>query len=91
MSSADASSRLTFVLLIVVIESGAIYSMAIIAALVLFVINSPGVYVILDLVRLSQVTHAVSSANISPYVPALTYHLHRIPHDHRPHWSRHRA
>ncbi|TCD60640.1 hypothetical protein EIP91_009741 [Steccherinum ochraceum] len=49
MSSTDASSRLTFVLLIVVIESGAIYSMAIIAALVLFVVNSPGVYVILDL------------------------------------------
>ncbi|THH32190.1 hypothetical protein EUX98_g1985 [Antrodiella citrinella] len=44
-----ASKRLTPIL-VVVIESGAIYSMTIIAALVAFVVNSVGVYVILDLI-----------------------------------------
>lgn len=34
----------------VVIESGVIYSMTITAALVTFVVKSPGVYVILDMV-----------------------------------------
>lgn len=37
----------------VVIESGAIYSVTIIIALVCFLVNSPGVYVVLNLVRLT--------------------------------------
>lgn len=44
-----ASGRLASVLR-VIIESGAIYSMTIIAALVTFVVNSPGVYVLLDMI-----------------------------------------
>ncbi|TCD60725.1 hypothetical protein EIP91_009631 [Steccherinum ochraceum] len=44
-----ASKCLTPILL-VVIESGAIYSMTIVAALVAFALNSVGVYVILDLI-----------------------------------------
>lgn len=38
----------------VVIESGAIYSMTITAALVTFICQSPGVYIILDMVRLNS-------------------------------------
>ncbi|EJC99740.1 uncharacterized protein FOMMEDRAFT_148592 [Fomitiporia mediterranea MF3/22] len=44
-----ASSQLTPVLR-AVIESGAIYSVTITAALILFVVNSPGIYVLLDMV-----------------------------------------
>ena len=44
----------------VIIESGAIYSMTITAALISFVAESPGVYVILDLVRLSMLMPCVT-------------------------------
>ncbi|TCD60643.1 hypothetical protein EIP91_009744 [Steccherinum ochraceum] len=46
--SVDARSRLMFTLLIVVIESGVVYSVAVIASLILFVLKSPGLYVMLD-------------------------------------------
>ncbi|KAH8079073.1 hypothetical protein BXZ70DRAFT_652915 [Cristinia sonorae] len=48
-SYSPAGNRL-IPMLIVVLESGAIYSMTITAALVTFLVNSPGNYVILDLI-----------------------------------------
>lgn len=51
----------------VVIESGAIYSATITAALVTFVAQSPGVYVILDMVRTHRFEPTVPYAILTPH------------------------
>ena len=68
--------RLTPILL-VVIESGAIYSVTIIAALVAFVTNSVGVYIILDLVRFLPnfgMIYSHRSPQISPII-SIVYNM----------------
>ena len=53
-----------------IIESGAIYSVTITAALMLFVVKSPGVYVVLDMVRLmsASIVIEVHDLQISPII-----------------------
>ena len=53
-----------------IIESGAIYSVTITAALILFVVKSPGVYVVLDMVRLmsASIVIEVHDLQISPII-----------------------
>ena len=52
----------------VIIESGAIYSITITVALILFVVQSPAVYIMLDLVSPSFNAHFDVSDNVSPLI-----------------------
>ena len=53
----------------VIIESGAIYSMTITAALISFVVKSPGVYVVLDMVSHVSYVYVNRSTHLC-YLPA---------------------
>lgn len=70
----------------VVVESGALYSITITAALVTFVLKSNVVYVILDLVCSMDPSHiGTLYAELHTFsFTDITHHLHRILHDHRP-------
>lgn len=65
----------------VVLESGTIYSVTVIAALITFLAGSPVVYVLLDIVsfRGRHLQHQLTDSTLTD----ITYHLNRIQHDHR--------
>lgn len=61
----------------IIVESGALYSITVTAALVLFLLHSNGVYIVLDMV-----SSRLSSCPLPPSKqycdPDLAHHLHRV-------------
>lgn len=69
----------------VVIESGALYSLTIIAAIITFALKSPGVYVILDMVNsFLYVTMLRRQLTRTPYHKDIPDNIHSLQHDHHP-------
>ena len=63
-----------------IVESGALYSVTVAVALILFVLDSVGVYIVLAMVRGnfdSSVARLTGSES-----PDFTDHLHRVQYDH---------